>query len=224
MKKWFAFLLAVLLLVSLTACGSPSKDNNAPAGDPQNTTGGEGTSGAGEDKTPEEDWGIEGDIAVRFNQDTQLICFRWPGSPGNTAGSGKAGGQGDDTFVLVDRYVEDVSPENVSLENFFPAYFEQTIAAFSDFYYLKYSDGSLTVESSEVSTVNGYEVCMFTGKHTYKHSGADRERAYVAYVTTLKSNGGYVYWLVQDNSSDQSNGALIRDHADRIIRSIWEPK
>lgn len=224
MKKWFVLLLAALLLVSLTACGSPSKDENAPTGDPQNTTGEEGISGAGEDKTPEDDWGKEGDIVVVHNVSADPIYFRWPASRGTTAGSGLAAPQGDDTFVLADGYVADVSPENVSLENFFPAYFDQTLAAFKGYYKSKYSDGSLTVESSEVSTVNGYEVCMFTGKHSYKYSGAPQTRAYVAYVTTLKSNGGYVYWLVQDISDDQSNGALIRDHADRIIRSIWEPK
>ena len=71
-------------------------------------------------------------------------------------------------------------------------------------------------------TIGEYEVCKYSGKHTYTYNDTAAEHQVVLYATEIKENGAIIYWLVEDVSEDQSAGQLIRDHAEKIIQSIQE--
>ncbi len=225
MKRLYVLLLALAMLLSMAACGK--KVDPQPAGtdgekQPDKTV----QPTAPVESTPnnkQEDWGVHGEIAVQApDKSVQLVCFRWPVVSGQGAATGFAGAQDDGTVVLVDRHVPGISPENVSLTEFLPAYSNQVTSAFEDFYFGHYEDGAISVDSYKVNTVNGYEVCKFNGHHSYNYDGETYNDQYVAYVTTTKGNGGYVYWLVQDVTSKQTNSKLIEEHASNIIQSVWE--
>lgn len=224
MKKYLTLLLIVLLLLSLVACGESS--GNVPNGT-------EGRPSQNEDKETQtqeetknnelENWGVVDDFSVQ-NEDLNVstVFFRWPAATGRSAATGMAATQSDGTFVLVDGYSNGISPKGVALEEFFPKYYEQTLNAFSRNYGSNYSDGKLNAKSEGVSTINGYKVCKFTGEHSFKFKNQDYTYQFVAYVTNLKANGAYVYWLVQDETSDQSAGQQMEENALKIIQSLWE--
>lgn len=225
MKKTIALVLAAMMLLAMAACGNESKE------DPIGTTKGQNfengvaaTEAMGETQNQKlENWGVVDDFAVQNEElESATVFFRWPNATGRSAATGEASTQSDGTFVLVDGYSNGISPKGVALKEFFPAYFEQTINAFSNNYGVRYENGKLTADEGEISQINGYEVCKFTGHHTFTFSGQPYDYQYVAYVTTLKSNGAYVYWLVQDETVDQSAGKQMEENALNIIQSIWE--
>lgn len=226
MKKWFALVLAVIMVCSMTACGKkddnkqtdPTDGSSATTGSNQNSA----NNGATENTLPD-DWGVSGTVTVQGkDMSVQRMIFKWPTTKGNPAATGEAGPQEDGTFVLVDAYTSGTSPENVELTSFFPAYSQQTIDAFARFYGSRYKNGALTATKGDVSTINGYEVCKYTGTHTFEYKGKTYDQQFVAYVTTAKGNDGYVYFLVADDSDEQSLGAKIEENAYNMMLSLSE--
>ena len=176
-----------------------------------------------EQDTQNEDGGFVDSFSLQ-NEELKVstINFRWPTAEGRPAATGKGATQGDGTYVLVDGYVNGISPKGVALEEFFPQYFEQTKNAFARSYGSNYTDAAFTSTMDGVSTINGYKVCKYTGQHTFKFKGVDYSYQFVSYVTTLKGNGAYVYWLVQDETADQSAGKQMEENALKIIQSVRE--
>lgn len=225
MKKIFVLLLVALLLMgNLAACstGAPSKPTNDTnklqqtlGTDPQDPS---------EDPTdpPQENWGRVDSKLVRNGQGLVTVTFKWPAVRGDNEYTGKIAGQDDGTLVMMDSYSAQKSPEVDSLDQVFPAYFEQTVKVFASFYGSSYSDGSLTIDDTEVVTVGEYEFYKHTGTHNYKYKGSDRSRQYVIYLTETKATGAYIYWLVSDTTADQSAGAKMEDNAYRIALSVRE--
>lgn len=226
MKKWFALVLAVIMVCSMTACGNKGNDTQTDPAEGSTATVGSNknpaATGATEATLPE-NWGVSGTETVQ-GEDLSItrLVFKWPAVKGISAGTGIAGTQGDGTFVMVDTYVSGKSPENVELTNFFPSYKEQVVNAFAQFYGSLYKNVSLTAEKDEVCTINGYEVCKYTGRHVFQNKENDRDYQFVVYVTTAKTNGRYVYFLVMDITEDQSAGTKIQEHARNMILSLRE--
>lgn len=225
MKKIFVLLLVVLLLMgNLAACstGAPSKPTN-DTNKLQQTQGTDPQDPTSKPTDPlTEDWGKVDTKSVVNAQGIMSVIFRWPAAKGKSEYTGNVASQDDGTLVLVDAYSAQISPEVESLDQVFPAYFEQTVKVFASFYGSSYSDGSLTIEDTEVVTVGEYEFYKHTGTHNYKYKGSDRSRQYVIYLTETKATGAYIYWLVSDTTADQSAGAKMEDNAYRIALSVRE--
>ncbi|MBQ8164632.1 MAG: hypothetical protein IJZ94_02280, partial [Clostridia bacterium] len=58
--------------------------------------------------------------------------------------------------------------------------------------------------------------------HTYTHDGVAGSMSFVAYITQLKSNDAYVYWIVLDESETQSQYDKINECAKKIAESLHE--
>lgn len=223
MKKVILLLCVALLLLGMTACGGNPETPDETAGQVQ-TQGQQNPAPtqAQDTDAADEPWGVDGSISTRKNKNTISVSFKWPHYYGKSAKAGEAADQLDGTFVLVDRYKSGSSPEDVELKDFYPAYLEQTVASFADFYGNYYKNGAITVGNGELETIGEYEVCKYSGKHTYELEGKSYEHQIVVYATVVKKNESLIYWLVEDITEDQSAGQLIREHAEKIIQSIQE--
>ena len=62
----------------------------------------------------------------------------------------------------------------------------------------------------------------FNGTFSFDEDDDHYEYQYVVYVTQLKSNGAYAYWVVYDVSEDQSKGNLIKEHAYNMAQTFRE--
>lgn len=87
---------------------------------------------------------------------------------------------------------------------------------------LTYSDFAFQVTTTESATIKGYEMCKFEGVHTFAIDGVAQTMNFVAYATQLKANGAYVYWMVLDETTDQSLGNTIAEHAYNMALSFAE--
>lgn len=224
MKQRIAILLTVLLLLSAAACGrqsetspvetagkTPSKEETQAEEVPAVTT-----------EEAEEAWGVRDSVTVGNEGKLVNLSFCFPVYTGIPESTAVLAYQDDNTRILVDVYFEGISPEVESLEAVLPAYFEQTEMVFSTNYGVRYQNASFTLESQELVHINDYDMCKYTGKHSFEYSDTDYTYAFVAYAIQLKENGGYVYWLVQDESQDQSMGETIESHAYNMAMSIFE--
>lgn len=224
MKKWFALVVSLVLLLTLAAC-SESENTQPNAGEQKETITSDGSGTATSVETESvslEDWGVYGRIDLFKDLSAVKVEFKWPGTAGSTAGTGEAADQLDGTMVLVDRYMNGDSPMDIQLKEFYPAYTEQTEAALKGYYGHRYENGKITVGEGELSTIGEYEVCRYAGKHTFEIAGTSYERQFVVYATIVKKNGAFVYWLVEDMTADQSAGKLLDENGRRIIQSIKE--
>ena len=211
MKKLLIIFLTMILTFSLTACKTK---NDEELSNNQNTT----------NQTPQnlDDWGMLDAKTVRSKNDTKQIFFRWPVNEGKDAYTAKIEGQNDGTIAMVDNYVPGYSPEVDSMDQVFPAYFEQTVKSFEKFYKGNYSDGSFTIEQTETVTLNDHEFYKYHGKHNYSYEGEASSSQYVIYLTTMKLNGAYLYFLVSDVTDDQSATAKMEENAYNMVLSFQE--
>lgn len=224
MKRFVALFLSVFLLMGILAACSAEEPENPPESSKkpqtQDTNPQDSTSKPTDPLT--EDWGRLDTKSVVNAQGIMSVIFRWPAAKGKSEYTGNVASQDDGTLVLVDAYSAQISPEVDSLDQVFPAYFEQTVKVFASFYGSAYSEGSLTIDDTEVVTVGEYEFYKHTGTHNYKYKGSDRSRQYVIYLTETKATGAYIYWLVSDTTADQSAGATMEENAYKIALSVKE--
>lgn len=224
MKKTSVIALAVLLALSMAACAG---GRTAPEVGETTVAPAEETTVSAEDTMPEsetvqtEQWGVT-DLWVAERGTLESFYINFPAYTGVSQGSGLIADQADGTLVIVDRQVRDTSPEVACLEELFPAWFVQTSAILKQYYGLRADGFAFTVESKELTTINGYEMCRFSGFHTLTYKREPLTYRYVAYAAQLKSNGAYVYWMVMDQSQDQSLLETVESHAYRMALSLYE--
>ena len=90
------------------------------------------------------------------------------------------------------------------------------------------TSGSVTVDEFTIEnkqsagTINGYEMYKFVGTHSFKYEDKVYNYKYVAYSTQQKKNGAYIYWLVQDESQDQTLYSTIEEYAYKMALSLRE--
>lgn len=222
MKKLISIVVALALMAGLlSACSKPKESKpqeQKPSATEENKkpTSSDTTSAT----TEKDDFkGIWDRTTISSAQGLVHVDFKWPLAKGERAHTGIVAQQSDKTLILVDNYNPTSSPKVDSLENVFPAYFEQTAKVFEVYFRGEYSDGSFTLDSKEEVKIGNREFLKLTGKHTYKYDGNDREKAYIIYLTEMANPGAYIYWLVSDMSADQSAGAKMAEHAYNIASS-----
>ena len=215
MKKIIKILLSIILVFSLTGCFGNKQNGGENTNPTNNPTGPQATPG-----TTEKEWGVLDAFSTSENGILAGFYINFPSLTGIPEGTGLVAYQEDDTRVVL---AQCQNLEISSVDSTFPACFTQTVGIFKVNYGMRYSDGEFTIESKEsAGTINGYEMYKFVGTHSFKYQGNLISYKYVAYATKLKTNGAYIYWLVQDESQDQSLYSTIEEYAYKMALSLRE--
>lgn len=229
MKKLFLSLLCGVMVLGLfTGCGK-QKAEETPNNNNTNTE----NISKEEQKEPTinvENWGVQEKKVTIKNDAFVTAWIKFPTLSGITRGTGKIAYQKDKTLVIFDSENKEVFPNITAnhCEDVFPAYFEQTKAIIDAYRQMNWNDFNFKVNSEEVMTINGYEMCKFTGKHTSTFKDVNTfeieniEMNFVAYATKLKGNDAVVYWMVIDESEDQSLGKTIEEYAKNMAYTLHE--
>lgn len=168
-------------------------------------------------------------VTVTFNGKSVVAKIRVPGMLGYTAGRAYYGDNLDGTTYHFGGYLQTMDiPLYETLPETLEAYEEQILSVFKKIVgSMRYSEGAFVADTTEIVEINGYEMCRFTATHTYntrdsKWNLVPMTQQCAGYITRLKNNGGVVYWIVVDESEDQSLGDLLIPHADSMAQSLWE--
>ena len=224
MKKIIALVLAVMMVLCLAACQTTPKETE-PSKTPSNQTT---EPSKQQDTTPTteatqpSDWGVPDDYATFANGKLCNFIIRFPELTGIPKGSSLVAYQPDGSMVIVDVHLQGETADISSVDQVLPTCFVQTEMTLDLYRSSAYKDFAFEIKSSEKVTVNGYEMCKYTGVHTFTVEGNQKSFNFVAYATQLKTNGGYVYWMVLDESEGQTLGQTIADHAYKMALSLEE--
>ena len=228
MKKILSIILTVLMvLMTFVACSKESESGEIEKAPETTKKTVQATTHEPEETEPEvqdEDWGVTESLVPLKNGKMSNVYIKFPTLSGINRGSGKIAYQTDDSLVIFDKEKNSGSPAvpGDTVDNVFPAYFEQTIDVMDGYRNQDFDNFDFTVEEKESVEINGYEMCKYTGKHTYTYQDEPMEISYVAYATKLNANGAYVYWMVIDDSDDQSLTKTIEKHADKMATTLSE--
>ena len=78
------------------------------------------------------------------------------------------------------------------------------------------------------TVIADHDMYTFTGVVSFDYNWQNeitrREYQFISYATTMKTNGGYAYWVVYDCSDEQSNGELIKEHALNMAKTFREER
>lgn len=227
MRKVFALLLAIAMLLTMAACGkttpAPSEDDNSGKA-PEQTQPVKETEAPTEAPTEAFDpstWGVTDRFTARNEQGQEGCYINLPVAAGNLEGYGRFSTHADKTAVMYSGE-NDHCPDISSVSELLPAYFERVEYAFSAYYGMMAKNFNFTLTSDKAVTIGEYEMHMFEGVITFDNDGTYCEYPFVAYATTLKSNGAYAYWMAYDISANQSNGDLIAEYAYNMARTFRE--
>jgi hypothetical protein len=224
-----ALLTGLILLMSLTACGtsaSSSTEENAveesiASEAPENQESEKEI--VEESQTVDDDWGVwESQTATNDGGENEDVYIKFPDLAGVSYGAGKVATQLTQTTVVFGRQWEE-SSSVTSVDEVFLAY--QDDASYSIKKYRDnwdYDNFQFEITSQEHTEINGYQMCRYEGIHSYTDDGELVEMQYVAYAAQLKGNGAYVYWVVIDESEDQSLGDLISENAEKMAWTLEE--
>lgn len=171
-----------------------------------------------------ENWGVW-DSDYMFNDEyyEQLVRIKFPHLVGIGCGTGKVAYQKDDSLVIWDGQLGYDSPAvEGGVENVLETYMEQLLYIMEDYrneYH--YDTFVFEIQNKELVTINEYEMCKYTGVHTYNWEGEPQSNAFVAYATQLV-DGAYTYWMVIDESEDQSLVETIDEYATNMAYTMRE--
>lgn len=229
MKRIIALALSLMILMTLFGCAkgpnnetnnttpSNSQTQNNPTDDNKTTE----PSTKQDDEITPDNWGVTDHFAADNDKPSESFYINFPHFGGAARGYGLGGNQGDDTTAYVFGQ-NDYAPTINSISELFPAYFEQVQYTLEKAYGLKASNFEFSLSDDEPAAVGEYEMHTFTGKIAFDYEGAPKNYSFVAYATTLKSNGAYAYWVVYDTSDGQTNGTLIAEHALNMAKTFRE--
>mgnify|MGYP003300822225 CR=1 FL=1 len=226
MKKKMILCVSLILLFVLTACGNNTvhaggvdKDTFAENINSSETLESEFTENEADDK-----WGVDENTITEKNDKKVRAHIKFPNLCGIVEGTGKIAYQPDESLVLLGSEIDFNEPEieGNKIENIFPAYFIKVAEIMEAYRGAKYKDFEFEITSKETVNVNGYEMCKYTGKHTFASRKDNYEMNFVAYATRLKGNDAVVYWMVLDETDDQILSDVIESHADKMAQTLHE--
>lgn len=225
-RRYLCLLLIITLVITLTACGDKSlidtekKENNSTESTDANT---ESENESMKDEVFSEDWGQEESRITEKDGVSSRAYIKFPELLGITEGSGKIAYQPDGSLVILDgQYMNGVADDGIKSDEIFPLYFEQTEKIMKKYMGFGFDNFKFEIVSKENVTINDYEMCKYTGIHTFTEGSKKHEMAFVAYATRLKGNNAAVYWMVLDETTDQSIGDVIESHADKMAQTLHE--
>ena len=222
MKKVIALIFAFAMMLTLAACNKedePPKDNDTstPTDQEEDIT---------ESKDPLE-WGITDRIGVETEDSIGVYAINFPHFTGASSGHALIANQNDGTIALISGQNMD-SPKINTASELFPAYFEQLQYTLEKYYGLRSSNFELSLLDTGSTVIADHDMYTFTGVVSFDYNWQNeitrREYQFISYATTMKTNGGYAYWVVYDCSDEQSNGELIKEHALNMAKTFREER
>lgn len=165
-------------------------------------------------------WGVTDSVTAR-NGELASVDIRLPYNTGILQDTGLIAVQNDSSVIIVDGQSKYDKLDN-SIDEIFPYYFTNVKSILEAYYGSHASEYSLNVSKKEKTSINGYDMCVFHGSISMELYKKMVNYNWVAYATTLKSNGAYLYWMVFDYTDDQSMGDVIDDHAYKMAHTIEE--
>ena len=212
---------AISIVLVVNKDNSATKDNNSQIADNNNSQITEDNYNQESDKEFYEEWGVTGRFSARNDQGTESCYINLPIASGATTGYGMMVVNADKTAILYSGQNKHNSEIN-SISELFPAYFESVEYDLKAYYGLLAENYKFTLKSNKAVTIDNYDMHTFEGDFEFDYDGQHLKYQFVAYATTLKSNGAYAYWVVYDTSDNQSNGKLIKEHALNMAKTFRE--
>ena len=141
--------------------------------------------------------------------------------------------QTDETVVLVEYISErDYASEITDLESILKVAIENNDEHgtpgdwMKDYWKIRRDNGyvKMSIESTELETVGQYDCCKYVGTavHLGKNDTEEKVTQFVGYATFTKNGNEPFYWMVFDESEDQSLGSTIADYAKKMGYTIVE--
>lgn len=224
-----AVVIATVLLIFNRDNNTAVDNNHANSGTEININNQNNTNNSVTDKNEEEkEWGIT-DRWTAEKGTSAPFYINQPKYRGYTEGRGLYSEHIDGTStIVVGQHKNLTTIDNIS--TFFPTAFNDLEYTLQSIYGLLADNFKFSLENNRAVEINDYQMHMFEGyfefdteiKSMGKWQDVHRKYCFVAYATTLKSNGAYAYWVVYDTSEDQSKGELIKSHALNMAKSFRE--
>ncbi len=141
--------------------------------------------------------------------------------------------QGDGTVVMVVPMSGSISDSISGLESILQVAIDNPDSPRSPIFMMVshfgvHTDGfvDMAIDSSTTETVGQYECCKYTGTAKYKidteFNPDEHSVQFVAYATYAKCNNAPFYWLVFDETKDQTMGSALADYAKKMGYTIVE--
>lgn len=224
MKKMSLFLVITLIMMTFVSCGNNKNNSvNSSVSEVLKNDVVESESESGVKYNPTT-------ITLSsYNKDnsSQYFNIDFPTDEGREIRYGRGSAALDGTRVICGRTIinETIECESIKdIYNTFVGRWEESAQSMRD---SAYSDCKFVAEKSEMTEINGFSMCRYEGTHTYKFTDFDTGEVtpyscyFVAYGTQL-SEGGFVYWIVIDDSKDQSLKSLVNSNAENMAKSLEE--
>lgn len=232
MKRIIAIILVLALSLCFTGCNGGGEEENSKTPDKnantQSTTAtddedsGSDTTEKEEEEITAENWGVPSWWSAYIGDSAAKVFYvNFPNYTGYTEGAAMIAEQLDGTVALISGQGARC-PEINKVTELFPAYYDHLEFSLNAFYGIRSKNYEFSLDDSEPVTIGDYEMCRFEGSFEFDDDDGHYDFRFVAYATTLKSNGAYAYWVVYDNSEDQSNGKLISEHALNMAKTFRE--
>ena len=175
----------------------------------------------GNEDEEEKEWGITDRFTARNDQGQESCYINLPQATGHSEGYARFTTHANRTALFYAGQ-NPKCPEISSISEMFPAYFETIEYALKAYYGFMSENYEFSLNSNKAVTVGDYDMHTFEGEFEFDNDDEHCKYQFVAYATTLKSNGAYAYWVVYDTSEDQSNGELIKEYAYKMARTFRE--
>lgn len=227
MKRIFTFILCLMMIICCVACKKDEtidKSSNENSNESVEKDSTDITPAVNDEETP---WGVTENTVVDNNNKLLRVFVNFSDFTGPTRGSGKLATQSDGSIMLFDGQSPEITLPSEKIEDVFPAYFERAVFMLESEYVAKRKNFDFTIEQEENVTINGYEMCKISGKHSYtvvdeNYKEKDYSCNYVAYATRTKGNDAIVYWMVIDGTKDNSLVNKIDELGQKMANSFCE--
>lgn len=229
MKKFIILLIAVVLILCIVACSSKKNQDNvtdvAPSDVVEEQKDDDTTTAEPVKEDTEEAFKATESMIVESNGTAKFVFVDFMDVGGPSRGTGVLAIQSNRSVMILDsQYLSSPEVASGKIEDIFPTYFSQTEAIVEAQYIGDRLNFAFEVESKENVEINGYEMCKFTGTHTYETYLEDGtfSQKFVAYATKTKGNDGFVYWMVLDGTEDGSLEDELDELGEKMAYSFRE--
>ena len=227
MKRIFTFILCLMLIICCVECKKDETIDKASNENSKESVEEESTDSMPADDDEETPWGVTENTVVDNNNKLLRVFVNFSDFTGPTRGSGKLATQSDGSILLFDGQSPEITLPSEKIEDVFPAYFERAVFMLESEYVAKRKNFDFTIEQKENVTINEYEMCKISGKHSYtvvdeNYKEKDYSCNYVAYATRTKGNNAIVYWMVIDGTKDNSLVNKIDELGQKMANSFCE--
>ncbi len=229
MKKISVLLITVLLMMSFISCGGDKiTDDSTEDYMVKMDNVIESQSTSNDENTNKYDGVVASSAVYNKSNSAQYFNLSFPSSDLRDVLYGRGSATVEGIWAFCGGSFINDTIECKSIEGIFDAYSDRWSETVQDMHHdSAYSDCKFTAEKREMTEINGFSMCRYEGTHTYNHTdfttGAITPYScyFVAYGTQL-SEGGYVYWIVFDNSADQSLRDIVNKNAENMAKSLEE--